>query len=243
MHERLVDQVRRSDRLILSVHIPKTAGSRFHAALKARYGRAFAVYYGADDKRTHPLARRHPRDFDAAMIRDLERAGVRILHGHFTVPRMAGAVDDPSRYWVWLREPIERTISHYHFVKKRAAISDNVFGEAIAAGEDIATFAARPRIAAFQSHYAEAFPLADYGFVGISEMFVDLIAREGLADAPGASNTNRDKPFATAAERRALTTALAPDIGFYSEAMARTVARLGAAAPRRAGLAARLLGR
>lgn len=242
MAERLRDRLAGSGGLVVSVHIPKTAGSRFLGALKARYGKRVAVYYGADDPRTHPAARRQPADFDGDMIRSLEADGVRVLHGHFGVRRLLEAVPEPARYWVWLREPIERTVSHYHFLAKRAEHSLHPIGRAIADdGEGLTEFAARPEIGAFQSRYVRPLALSDAGFVGVSEMLVPLLFHEGLVDAPRRANLNADKPLLDRRERRPLVPHLAADIALYSEALSLTMARLRSGEAARAEpLAARL---
>ncbi len=205
--------------MIVSVHVPKTAGSRFAASLAARHSRRLALYYGPDDARTHSLARRAASDFDADMVRALERAGITVLHGHFRVDALAAAVPDPTRYWIWFREPVERTISHYHFVSKGGA--DHRLTRAIARdGLSLEGFAALPRIARFQSTYAAPFALAEFGFVGVSELFAPLAATLGLpAAAGGRGNANPAKPMIDRATRRALVPLLADDLALYSEAL------------------------
>lgn len=211
--------------MILSVHIPKTAGSRFCQILSHRYGNRLAQYYGADSERTHPLARRKSRDFDAGMLADLDRAGVKVLHGHFRIEHMAKAEADPSRYWVWLREPVEHTVSHYHFVRREGfqnRLSRVIAKRALTLEE----FAALGHIRNFQNRWVAPFALSDIGFVGVSELFGPLIGQLGLRDTATGGNANVAKPLVDLATRRALAATLSDDVALYSEAMELVMRRL-----------------
>lgn len=228
--------------MIVSVHIPKTAGSRFWASLSARYGSAAALYYGPDDPRTHPAARRAVSDFDAAMVHDLERAGITLLHGHFPARAFAEVIPDPSRYWIWLREPIERVVSHYHFVRKTNRAQHDLAQAIADRNLTLEAFARLPRIATMQTRHCAPFALADLGFVGVSELFAPLVATLGLRDPGGRGNANRTKPLVDRATRRELATVLADDLSLYSEAMELTMRRTsrGARAANSGWLASRL---
>jgi hypothetical protein len=213
--------------MILSIHIPKTAGSRFREILQARYGNRLALYYGEESDRTHPLCRRRAGRFDAQMFSDLEAAGIAVLHGHFRAGSCAKFVPDPKRYWVWLREPVEQTISHYHFVQKldrpnfhKAMIEDNAL--------DLAGFARTERMLGFQSRWVAPFALPDLGFVGVSELFADMLPLIGLSDTARGGNVNVEKPLADRATRRELASILSDDLALYSEAMELAMRRLRA---------------
>ena len=212
--------------MILSVHIPKTAGSRFRQILEGRYGRGLALYYGADSPRTHPLARRKTSEFDVAMLQDMARAGVKVFHGHFKTRHLAAIEPDPSRYWIWLREPVEQTVSHYHFVKREEGHANVLSRQINRRDLTVTGFAALDRMKAFQSRCCEPFALADYGFVGISELFPLLLPQLGLRDTASGGNVNREKPMVDLATRRELSAILSDDVALYSEAMELVMRRL-----------------
>ncbi|MEM8853474.1 MAG: hypothetical protein AAGD34_07215 [Pseudomonadota bacterium] len=213
--------------LVISVHVPKTAGTRFGSILKARHGSRVAFYYGKDSPLTHPLARRAPGDFDAGMIEALEADGITILHGHVRVTSLVKAVPDPSRYWVWLREPIEQTISHYHFLKK-ATDNEGYLARTIRDNDlSLEAFAAHDKVRSIQTRILSPFAVADLGFVGVTELFAPMLPLLGLSDRGRRANTNPEKPLADQDVRRALAPLLTEDIALYSEAMERAVRRLG----------------
>lgn len=239
-----VTRVRDDGPLILSLHIQKTAGSRFMTILKRAYGERLALYYGKDDPRTHEVLRGiHVSKIDAAALEDLAASGVRILHGHMQTPALWKAVPDPARYWVWVREPIEHTISHYHFLRKMPRET----GPMVASVQDeihsVEAFAQDRRFANFQSRLVPPAPLEEIGFLGVTEFFGAMLPLIGLRDRPMRGNVNATKPFVDLATRRALSARLADDLALYSGALELAQRRLGRREKAPGGLIPRLLGR
>lgn len=219
--------------MIVSIHIPKAAGSHLSAVLRKHYGRRLALYYGPEDPRTHPLARRPAEQFDETMARDLEAAGVAVLHGHFPARHALKAVPDPGRHRVILREPVERTVSHYHFLRRNGG-PGNPLARAIGEeGLSLEAFAALDRVRTFQRRYVEPLPLSEAGLVGVAELLPLILPRLGLADLARRGNVNRDKPLVDEATRRVLAGTLGDELALYSEAMALTMQRLSARDRRR----------
>jgi len=220
--------------VIVSIHVPKAAGSHLAAVLRRRYGRRLALWYGPDDPRTHPLARRPAREFDEPMARALEGAGVAVLHGHFPARHALKAVPDPARHWIVLREPVERTVSHYHFLRRSPASVNPLARMVRDDGVSLAEFAALDRIRTFQRRYVERLPLDRSGFAGVAELLPLLLPALGLNDSSSRGNVNPDKPMVDGETRRALAGPLADELALYSEAMALSVRRLSTR-DRRAG--------
>lgn len=226
--------------MILSLHIQKTAGSRFMTILKRAYGERLALYYGKGDPRTHPLLRDiHVSDIDATALDALAASGVRILHGHMQTRVLWKAVPDPARYWVWVREPIEHTISHYHFLKKLPRETGPMVASVHDTIDSLDDFVRDKRFANLQSRLVPPAPLDEIGFIGVAEFFAAMLPLLGLRDRAVRGNVNTEKPFVDIAVRRALTDHLADDIALYSGALELAQRRLG----RRERPAARLLPR
>jgi hypothetical protein len=222
-----VRRVSRDGPLIFSIHVPKTAGSRFGRILKARYGDAFAYYYGPRDERTHPAARVPPGQIDAEVLKRLEAAGVRILHGHIRANILLRTVPDPSRYWIWLREPVEQTLSHYHFIQSFEREGGALFQKVRAENTSLAEFVELPQVKNIQATYVGRLPLQRAGFVGVTELFSALLPLLRLSDRRLPSNVNRNKPVADVATREMIAGAMAQDAALYSLAMELSLRRLG----------------
>jgi hypothetical protein len=104
---------------VLSVHVPKTAGSTFGNLLTAIYGRD-RVYKDYDDYPMNPLSRCH---VDPEGWRELARAQVgsigpefAAVHGHFAVEKYRGAFPEARRI-AWVRHPVAWVTSLYWFWK------------------------------------------------------------------------------------------------------------------------------
>ena len=91
------------------VHIPKTAGSTLDRIIEREYDRAAVLrLYGDLDA---GLAALRSRD-------DADRRALRAVVGHFGMG-LGDELPGASAYLTILRDPVERIISHYHYVKAR----------------------------------------------------------------------------------------------------------------------------
>ena len=102
------------DRLIISVHFPKAAGTSLAEGLQAHFGTGLLRDYGTD-----PVDPLHPRHI-APHLYPMEPAqppsAVRAVHGHFHINKYS-SVGDAYRI-TFLREPVENLISIYYFWRK-----------------------------------------------------------------------------------------------------------------------------
>ncbi|MCF3935757.1 sulfotransferase family protein [Acuticoccus sp. M5D2P5] len=222
-----VRRVAKDGPLIISIHVPKTAGSRFGEILKARYGDALAYYYGPNNPKTHPLARVRPKDLDADLFDRLHASGVRILHGHMRANLLMRSVPDHSRYWVWLREPIEQVISYYHFVRTSKGDGGPLYQAVQEQGISLDEFVTLPQITNVQTQYCGPLQLEKAGFVGVTEQFSRMLPLIGLRDQQRWSNVNAEKPMADRDTRTAIARQMTDDVGLYSYALELSIRRLG----------------
>ncbi|MEM6761602.1 MAG: hypothetical protein AAF615_01870 [Pseudomonadota bacterium] len=214
------------DKLILSIHIPKTAGTRFGEVLKSHYGDAFANYYGADDQRTHPAVKVRAKDLSAAHLNELALSGVKVLHGHMTGRALVRAGCEPKQIHCFLREPIEHTISRYHFSKVNPGTHPEL-RKRFDDGLNMEDFAALPKSRNFQSGYIYPLKLHEIGFVGITEFFSQMLPLIDLPDIAAKANVNEAKPHVDIDTRERLIPHLSSDIALYSSALELAIRRLG----------------
>lgn len=154
---------------IIVVHIMKTAGVSFLAALRHVYGKVGTSYtYLGDAIRPernislHDTYDVHRRVWRAAM----GRVGpeVRVLQDHMPVHLYAGLFPEARRV-VWLRDPIRRIISRYvHF-----------WGPEL--GFDIHEYIAEDRAQNVMMYYTAGGDLKRFFFVGIVEHYEEDLTR------------------------------------------------------------------
>jgi hypothetical protein len=91
---------------VIFIHIPKTAGTTFGNIIKRQYlpSARFPIYSSQ--------AFDHFKDLSQA-----QKSKIRLLHGHipFGYHKMLA---QPSLYITFLREPVDRVISHYYYVRQ-----------------------------------------------------------------------------------------------------------------------------
>jgi hypothetical protein len=100
---------------LVSLHIPKTAGTSFRNILKSVYGDDRAVRFDIKIK---------TRKIDIEMVRfegSKLPGNIVALHGHFHYQDIVDQVRIPaSAKWItWLREPSDRVMSNYFYLSER----------------------------------------------------------------------------------------------------------------------------
>ncbi|MEM1319710.1 MAG: sulfotransferase family 2 domain-containing protein [Bacteroidota bacterium] len=100
---------------LVSVHIPKTAGTSFRNTLKAVYGEDLVVRLDIDLQQEQLRINEQP--FTAAKL----DKKIKVVHGHFS-PQLLHQrfkIAPKTPVITWLRDPVERVISNYFYLEKR----------------------------------------------------------------------------------------------------------------------------
>jgi hypothetical protein len=118
-----LDPAERGDPLLVFVHIPKTAGMTLATILQRHYGDA--CLGGPGEGRHESPEERAPNVFSRfehvdARLRAAAEPSVRAVAGHITFG-LADRLPANSRYLTVLRDPVERTLSHYYFLVRPPA--------------------------------------------------------------------------------------------------------------------------
>lgn len=102
---------------LISIHIPKTAGTSFRNTLKGVYGEQGVVRLDIG------LVRQEVRVDEQLYDDNHLPLKTRVVHGHFSYPLLQKNFDLPRSIPVitWLRDPVERVISNYFYLAKRLA--------------------------------------------------------------------------------------------------------------------------
>lgn len=135
---------------ILSLHVPKTGGTSFKAALEEVY--PGGVHY----------------DYDRSIV---PPESAQVIHGHFPLKRY-------KQYWgkceviTWLRDPVDRIVSYYYFWKRTEPHGNPNHDRFLAEKMSLLEFAefAPVRNELF-GEYLEDFDPGNFSFVGIMEQY------------------------------------------------------------------------
>ncbi|OAV44832.1 sulfotransferase family 2 domain-containing protein [Lewinella sp. 4G2] len=159
---------------IISIHVPKTAGTSFYHALQTAYGKAVSPSYRRRDVKQ--LAERH-----GSFANGIDKSDV-VLHGHFYYEEIK-RLHQPSRVKLitWLRDPVDRVISNYRFFRAGLKNPDRN-PEQFAANqhrleESLLTYAERPENRNVMSKFLTGIQLEELDFVGLQEHYATDLAR------------------------------------------------------------------
>ena len=170
--------------MIISLHIPKTAGSTFRRHLCALFeGRIVFDYNGPyefiDPYPPTPAVRYH-RLIHRIRVRRLgpghPRPGDACIHGHLQVRKYLDTYPD-AQLVTWLRDPVERVVSHYYHWKQRPDYGHSTCRRLIREDLSLVEFASLPEMQNLQHRYLDGIPLEAFWFVGIQEYYEDLIGQ------------------------------------------------------------------
>ncbi len=160
---------------LLSVHIPKTAGTAFLHTLTDVYGINKII-------RDYPPDKIHQPDSQIA-------ANIKVIHGHFLPSKYQGFYPQAKRI-IWLRHPIFRLISEYFFAKTIKDRENAVHAQLLNNNLNILEFAQIPSMRNFLTQYIARIKLQEFDFVGIQEFY-----SEDLQDLQKMMNWQNVKPI------------------------------------------------
>jgi hypothetical protein len=96
--------------------------------------------------------------------------GTRCIIGHFPATKYAVAYPH-ARLGIWLREPVQRVVSHYHYFCRQLDSGDRVVAGLEARPMPLEEFIVQPAMRNVQAKVLRGRPLADFAFVGITEEY------------------------------------------------------------------------
>ena len=147
--------------MLISVHIPKCAGTSFRHILQGLYEDRLWLNYGAAFVQSQARA-------------DLIPSGTECIHGHF----FADTFDEiyPERQLItWLRHPVERVVSNYHHFLRSPDLRDDCCRVLLERQLTLGEFAELDWMRNMATRYLNGVPLEDFAFVGIAERFLESL--------------------------------------------------------------------
>lgn len=216
--------------LIVSLHIPKTGGTSFSDVLTRAYPDQVAFFYREKHRLTHDKLRDRDNLRKPEVLAEIERDGIRVIHGHAAGRWFLRSIPDQSRYWTWVRDPVERVISAYYYLIQRGQRGDRP-GVAKVVGRTLEEYARGEQNQNIQSRVLNGLDLSQMGFVGVTERFDESLGLLGFSQhqLPKPRNRNKAKAEVDPALKRLIAELNAEDVALYAEAVRLLDTRLAAA--------------
>jgi hypothetical protein len=182
--------------MLISVHIPKTAGTAFKNLLQSHFGPRLHLDYGdlplAADYRWRMFGQRWGRGGNNTSVATFD-----CIHGHFIADKydFLGA---SARYVTWLRDPVQRVASHYYYWKRIPDLRNADCRRLIEQKLALEEFAALPRMRNVSARFFGRRQPREFFFIGIMEdvpgslsRFWRLTGIDVAAMSPANSNEER----------------------------------------------------
>jgi hypothetical protein len=155
---------------LISVHIPKCAGTSFRNTLKAVYGEESVVRLDIS------LQDERIRLNEEIWQKSKVPTQVKVAHGHFSPTLFQKYFrTNAAPYITWLRHPVDRVISNYYYLSKRLAeeLEEEKKGLNILSKmqRTLMEYAADPFNQNRISKFLASNTLGDFMFVGIQEFY------------------------------------------------------------------------
>lgn len=207
---------------LVSLHIPKTAGTSLRGILHAQFGQGLVKLDVFDSGRcnlndlqwTNPALPQHAK----------------AVHGHFKYHAVGHLLPAPDQvpWMTWLRNPAERVISNYFFLRQviETRLSElpdeNLW---VRMGKSLEEFMVVEANRNVQSAFLADAPLEAFAFVGLQDAFEEELT--AMADALGwkpvrnrLDNTTPNKPSKVdSGLRRAIEELNSHDMELYERAL------------------------
>ncbi|OOG40366.1 sulfotransferase family 2 domain-containing protein [Rhodanobacter sp. C05] len=159
---------------IISLHLPKTAGTSFGKSLSLHFGARYRPDYG-DQAISKPVLQRRESALAAGMeIAEQGLGDCECVHGHFLpVKYLPLAARRELTFVTWMREPVARIISHYYYWQesydeKTAAPHHR---QVIEQRWTLEQFCLSEQFRNIYTQYLWSFPLENFAFIGTSENY------------------------------------------------------------------------
>ena len=176
--------------MLISVHLPKTAGTSFEHSLRRHFGAQLERRYADKPLHHHPLRRNLRAAREGLCGRHREEASPACIHGHFlplSYRHLARRAD--VRFVTWLREPIDRLLSHYHYWRRAAdsdardtlqdPMQDKVQRRMREENWSFEQFAQRRELRNVYRAFLWGFPVERFDFIGITEHYASDLREFG----------------------------------------------------------------
>lgn len=163
--------------MLISVHLPKTAGSSFKASLEKYYTSGLQTDY-TDFPINTPAYKRNSYALKMCAINAFfPQHNIECIHGHFLPVKYLFYKN--AKFVTWLREPIDRLASHYYYWKRsyNPTTSGSLHKRVVEENWSLEEFCLAPELRNFYCQFLWGFPISRFDFIGITEYYESEVAQ------------------------------------------------------------------
>lgn len=214
--------------MLISVHLPKTAGTSFRYSLEEHFASALKCDYDDFPINTPPFQRKSNALCKAFSVAADNFSGIQCIHGHFLPVKYSMlSLIKPLIFVTWMRDPVNRVISHYHFWKTHyPAVLPPLQARMIREKWSLERFCLGRELKDIYHQFLWGFPLNKFSFIGITEYYQDdfaVFARVYLGSELPVLTENRSLETKSTAVPESLRIAIGQhhekDIALYLKAL------------------------
>lgn len=156
--------------MLISLHLPKTAGSSFRATLEEYYKNGMIRDY-ADLPINTPLFKRNVSALKKCIMPDTIEQDVACIHGHF-LPIKYFFVRE-AKFITWMRDPVERLASHYYYWMRHynPQHCPSLHRRVVEEKWSLERFCLSREMRNFYGQFLWGFPMSRFSFIGITEYY------------------------------------------------------------------------
>jgi hypothetical protein len=209
--------------MVISIHIPKCAGTSFREILASIYGPHLWLNYGAIFSKA---------DFKP----DIVPAKGSCIHGHFFADTFDDYVPQP-RLITWVRHPVDRVVSNYYHSLRSPDMRDDCCRLLHENRLTLRQYAELDWMRNLATRYLARKPIEAFTFVGVSERFDESLQVFGrtfnwvIRSHGPCLNTNPDRTTARyllpPGDYDYILSLNQSDLAWYNSAMARLDSEMG----------------
>jgi hypothetical protein len=149
--------------MLISVHVPKCAGTSFRQVLDSLFGAQVWFNYGAIFTQEQARA-------------ELVPPGARVIHGHFLADAFDRVIPE-RRLLTWVRHPVERVVSNYQHFLRSPDMRDDCCRALHERKLSLRGFADLDWMRNLTTRYLAGKPVEDFEFIGITDCFPQSVDR------------------------------------------------------------------
>lgn len=157
--------------MLVSLHLPKTAGSSFRTSLCEHYKNNILLDYADKPINTPVLQRKYHATKQSYINGCIGAPDFSCVHGHF-LPLKYRFVKK-GVFITWLRDPVERIASHYYywFRNYRPGMSSSLHERVVNEDWSLERFCLSKELRNLYSQFLWGFPVDKFDFIGITEYY------------------------------------------------------------------------